>query len=254
MGFFDAIIFGIVEGITEFFPISSTGHLLLTARLLGIAESNFVKTFQIAIQLGAIFAVVALYGRSLILNRKILSRVAVAFLPTAVLGFFLYKVIKNVFMGNAKLVLWSLFLGGLLLIIFELLYREGEKIEETLEDISYGQSFLIGVFQAIAVIPGVSRAAATIVGGLLLGLKRKTIVEFSFLLAIPTMAAATGYDLIKNAAVFSAGQLWLLLCGFLVSFFVATLSIRSLLYYIQRLNFIAFGVYRIVIAIIFLFI
>ena len=251
MNFFEAVVFGVVEGITEFLPISSTGHLILTAHLLKLPESDFLKTFQIAIQFGAILAVVVLYGRSLILNRKILSRVAVAFLPAAGLGFIFYKVIKNVLLENESVVLWSLFLGGIFLVCFELFYSKKEALGGELEDISFGQSFIIGIFQAVAVVPGVSRAAATIIGGLLLGLKRKTIVEFSFLLAIPTMAAATGYDLFKNAVVFSSQDVILLACGFAVSFIVAVFSIRFLLHYIKNHNFMVFGIYRILVALLF---
>lgn len=254
MSFFDAVLLGIVEGITEFLPISSTGHLILATRLLGIPESDFVKSFHITIQLGAILAVIVLYGKSLLVNRKILSRVAVAFLPTAFLGFILYKVIKHVFLGSEQIVLWSLFLGGVFLILFERFYQKHGGTVGDLEKISYRQSFLIGVFQSLAVVPGVSRAAATIIGGLILGLKRKTIVEFSFLLAIPTMAAAAGYDLMKSAAVFSGGQFSVLLCGFFVSFVLAILGIKFFLHFIVRHDFTSFGVYRVLVALLFWFV
>jgi len=253
MNLLHAVIFGIVEGITEFLPISSTGHLILTARLLGILQSDFLKSFEIAIQLGAILSVIVLYWRSLLIDFRVMKRVTAAFIPTAILGFIFYKAAKSNLLGNDKVVLWALFLGGIFLIIFELLYREKKDAREGLCEISYSQAALIGVIQTIAIIPGVSRAAATICGGLILGLKRKTIVEFSFLLAVPTMLAATGLDLMKSAAAFTSQQFLFLAAGFLVSFAVAIISIKFLLNFIKRNNFISFGVYRVIAALIFWF-
>lgn len=254
MNLFHVFIFGIVEGITEFLPVSSTGHLMLTAHLLNFKQTEFIKSFEISIQLGAILAVVVLYRKTLIKGWQIWKRILAAFLPTACIGFVLYKVIKKILLGSNGVVLWALFLGGVLLIIFELLYKEKEGAADTVDSISYKQSFCIGLFQSIAVIPGVSRAAATIVGGLSLGLKRKTIVEFSFLLAIPTMLAATALDLAKSANAFNAGQLFLLGAGFCVSFVVAAAAIKFLLHFIKRHNFILFGIYRIGIAVLFWFV
>jgi len=199
MNFLDVIILGIVEGITEFLPISSTGHLILASHLLGLNQTGFLKSFEIAIQLGAILSVVVLYGRSLLINAAVLKRVFVAFAPTAIFGLVFYNTIKKSLLGDSNVVLWSLFLGGIFLIIFEIVHREKDAQEEIIS-ITYPQALLIGVFQSVAMIPGVSRSAATIVGGLMIGLKRKTIVEFSFLLAVPTMGAATALDLMKNAS------------------------------------------------------
>ena len=248
MNLFDAIIFGIVEGISEFLPISSTGHLMLTARLLELSQTDFLKSFEIMIQLGAILSVIVLYGKSLLVRVEVLKRVLAAFIPTAIIGFLLYKMIKKIFLAHNGIVLWSLFLGGIILIVFELLHHEKEDHTEDLSRISYPKAITIGIFQSIAIIPGVSRSAATIIGGLMLGIKRKTIVEFSFLLAIPTMCAATGLDLIKNAHSFSSDQFAFLSIGFITSFIVALLSIKFLLYFIQRNNFVWFGVYRVAVA------
>lgn len=249
------IILGIVEGITEFLPISSTGHLILTSKLLSLTDSEFLKTFQIVIQLGAILAVVVLYWRKLLINKEILKRVTVAFLPTAVIGLIFYKIIKTYLLSNALLVVYSLFIGGIILIIFEWWYKNNFKKKELIDDIekiSYKQSVLIGVFQSLAMIPGVSRSGATIIGGLGLGLSRVLIVEFSFLLAVPTMVAATGLDLIKNWNIFNSNQeILLLLIGFIVSFVVAIFSIKFLLSFIKKYDFSSFGLYRIIIAIIF---
>ena len=253
MNFVSAVIFGIVEGISEFLPISSTGHLILTAHLLKLEQTEFLKSFEIAIQLGAIFSVVVLYGRCLA-NFKLMKKVMVAFVPTAIIGLVFYKIIKKVLLNSHYTVLWALFLGGVFLIIFELFHRGREGSTEETSSISYPQAFTIGIFQSIAIIPGVSRAAATIIGGLMLGLKRKTIVEFSFLLAIPTMAAAVALDLVKSAGAFTSADFSFLLVGFLVSFIVALLSIKFLLQFIKNHNFIPFGIYRIILALLFLLI
>jgi len=253
MDIFGALILGIVEGISEFLPISSTGHLILASRLLGIFQTEFVKTFEIAIQLGAILSVVVLYWKKFLLNIEVLKRVFVAFLPTAAIGFVLYKFIKKFLMGNSLIVVWSLFLGGLFLIIFELFHREKKDAVSEIPSISYRQAAVIGVFQAVAVIPGVSRSAATIIGGLMLGLRRDVIVEFSFLLAVPTMLAATLLDLYKNSNLSDRSQFTVLGVGFATSFVAAIFAIKFLINFIKKHNFIPFGVYRILLAISFWF-
>ncbi len=260
MNLLHALIFGAVEGITEFIPISSTGHLILTAKILGIAESEFVKSFEIIIQLGAILAVVVLYFKTFFRNIEALKRIIVAFIPTGILGLAFYKLVKTYLLGNSTVVLSALFIGGIIIVLFELFHREPAHATELrrvpheahaapeIEKISYRKAFFIGVFQSIAMVPGVSRSAATIIGGLFLGLKRTAATEFSFLVAVPTMAAATGLDLVKNASSFSFGQIDLLLVGFAVSFFVALLSVRLLLKFVKTHTFLPFGVYRIVAA------
>ncbi len=251
MTIIQAIILGIVEGITEFLPVSSTGHLILTGKLLGIVDSDFLKSFDIVIQLGAILAVVVLYWRRFALNHETWKKVLVAFVPTAILGFLLYKVLKEYLLSNAALVVWSLFLGGVALIAFELWHKRRLLQGERDSGITIKKSFALGVVQALAIIPGVSRSGATIVGGLLMGISREKIVEFSFLLAVPTMAAATAYDLYKSAGNFAVGEFHVLAIGFIVSFVVALASIKWLLYFVKNHTFIAFGVYRIIIALIF---
>lgn len=253
MNYLHAIIFGVVEGITEFLPISSTGHLILTAKLLGLTQDKFLTSFEIAIQLGAILSVIVLYRKSLLRNWNVLSRVIAAFIPTAVLGLLLYKIVKKVLIHGESVVVWSLFLGGIFLILFEWRYKEKENSVEDISQMTFRQAMLIGAFQSLAMIPGLSRSAATICGGLILGLKRKTIVEFSFLLAVPTMLAATVLDLLKSADAFSGAQWQFLSLGFLISFGVAILSIKFLLQVIRRHNFTAFGIYRIFAALAFWF-
>jgi undecaprenyl-diphosphatase len=252
MTLLQAIILGVVEGFTEFLPISSTAHLILASQLLGLEQTEFQKTFEIAIQLGAILSVILLYWRKF-LNLQVLARVITAFIPTGILGFALYKVVKTYFMDSEAIVLWSLFLGGAVLIVFELLHREADDAVADVEAIPYSKCALIGVFQSISMIPGVSRAGATIVGGLILGLSRSTIVEFSFLLAVPTMLAATLYDLYKNAASFAPQEFGVLAAGFIASFVVALIAIKFLLAYVRTNTFIPFGIYRILVAAAFAF-
>jgi len=254
VNFLDVVIFGIVEGISEFLPISSTGHLILTASLLKISQSEFIKSFEIAIQLGAILSVVVLYREKLIKSLDIWKRLLVAFIPSALIGGLFYKIIKKYFLGDNNVVIWSLFIGGLFLIIFELFHRERKEAIEELKEVSYPQALIIGLFQSIAIIPGVSRAAATVIGGLAVGLKRKTVVEFSFLLAVPTMLAATVFDLYKSAQVFKTEEFISLGLGFVVSFLVAIAAIKFLIAFIKKHSFIVFGVYRIIIALVFWFI
>lgn len=254
MELWHSLVLSVVEGITEFLPISSTGHLILAGHVLQIPQTEFLKSFNIAIQLGAILAVVVLYWRRLLTEAAVIKRVAVAFVPTAVLGLIFYKIIKHFLLGSAQVVIWALFLGGIFLIIFEMLHKEGPDAVDDMAKISLKNAFLIGVFQSMAMVPGVSRSAATIIGGLVLGLKRKTIVEFSFLLAVPTMAAATALDLFKSAGSFTAEQFGALAVGFVVSFLVAIAAIKFLLHFIKNHTFISFGIYRVLIAIIAFFV
>ena len=250
MDFITALILGIVQGISEFLPISSTGHLILASHLMGLRHTEFLKSFEIAIQAGTILSVVALYWRSLMVDFEVIKRLAVAFLPTGLLGLTLYRLIKGYLLGSETVVLCSLLIGGILIIAFERWYREGENATGELRAMSYKNALIVGLFQSVAMIPGVSRSAATILGGLLLGLKRKTIVEFTFLLAVPTMLAATGYDLIKSGSQFSLDQVQYLLIGFVTAFVVALLSIKFLLRFIKTHTFIPFGIYRIVLVIV----
>lgn len=250
MDFLTAIILGVIEGLTEFLPISSTGHLILAAQLLNTPQTEFVKSFEIAIQLGAILSIAVLYWRSLLLNFRIIKRLFVSFVPTGIVGLLLYRVFKQLLLGNQTIVLITMFAGGVFIVFFERFYPEKQNIEN-MEDISYKQCVMIGIFQSLAIIPGVSRAAPTILGGLALGLKRRTIVEYSFLLAVPTFVIATGYDLIQSAGGFSFAQFNILVVGFVSAFVVAILAVKSLLSYVKNHDFTAFGIYRIIIALAF---
>lgn len=252
MDIFQAIILGVVEGITEFLPISSTGHLILTNTLLGIPATEVTKSFEIAIQLGAMCAVVALYFRSFF-DLNILKRLVVGFIPTGIVGFTVYPYVKAVLLGSPLVVVIALAIGGVLLIAFEMLHIEADESRADIASMPYARAALIGLAQSIAVIPGVSRSAATILGGLMLKMPRATIVEFSFLLAVPTIAAATALDLLKSYAAFSLADIAPLAVGFTVSFVVALASLRFLLQYVRNHSFVAFGVYRILVAAVFYF-
>jgi undecaprenyl-diphosphatase len=252
MDIIHSIILSIVEGFTEFLPISSTGHLILASDLLKITQTEFVKSFEIIIQLGAILAVVALYFKKLISGIEIWKKLLVAFIPSAILGYIFYSLIKSFLIGNTLVVLASLFLGGVALLILEYYYKEDKKSADKIENISYKQAFQIGCFQVISMIPGVSRAAATIAGGMLVGLKRQAATEFSFLLAIPTMAAATGLDLLKVGFNFSGQEMLILAIGFIGAFVSALIAVKFLINFVKSHTFNSFAVYRILLALIFL--
>ena len=243
-----AVVLGIVEGITEFLPISSTAHLILASKALRLQDTEFLKSFEIIIQLGAILSVVVLYWKRF-LSLDVLKKLVVAVIPTGVIGLTVYKAIKGYLLGNVTVVLWTLLIGGIALIIFERFQQRDDR-DVDFSEISYRKAFLIGLFQAIAVIPGVSRSAATIVGGSLLGVSKRTIVEFSFMLAVPTMIAASGLELVKNRSAID-GNFGILAIGFVVSFLTAILAIKSFLSYIKKRDFSAFGWYRIVLAVVF---
>lgn len=245
MSLLHAIILGIVEGITEFLPVSSTAHLILASKLLAL-DSEFVKSFEIIIQFGAILSVVVLYWNRF-WNWDVLKKLVVAVIPTGVIGLTVYKAVKSYLLGNVTVVLLALLIGGIALILFER-FRESVDTEVDFTEITYRRAFLIGLFQAIAVIPGVSRSAATIVGGSLIGVSKRTIVEFTFMLAVPTMLAATGLELVKGRDAL-AGNYGILAVGFVVSFITAIVAIKSFLGYIKKRSFAAFGWYRIALAV-----
>lgn len=253
MDILQAIILGIVEGISEFLPISSTGHLILVSNLLQISQTEFVKTFEIAIQSGAILAVVLLYWKRALGDLELGKRIFVAFIPTAIIGFILYKAIKQFLIGNVYVVLFALLTGGIALILIELIFKRSSnhKEGEPFKLPSYKQSLGIGIFQSIAVIPGVSRSAASIVGGMILGTNRDTAVEFSFLLAVPTILAATLLDLSSTQFSFSQNEWLLLFAGFLTSFASSIIAIRWFIKFVATNTFIPFGIYRIILAIIY---
>ncbi len=252
MHFGDAIILGIVEGLTEFLPISSTAHLLLVERLLSIPVGGFASTFAIGIQLGAIAAVVNVYWRTLISDFGLWKKIAAAFIPTALIGLALHSYVKTYLFASLSIIAWALLLGGIVLLIAEWLLKKREETTSETASMTYAQALMIGLFQSLALVPGVSRAAATIIGGMSLGISRQAIVQFSFVLAIPTMLAATALDLLKSDFTFSSQEWGLFAVGFVVAWIVALIAIKFLLRFIERHTFIIFGIYRIILGLILL--
>jgi undecaprenyl-diphosphatase len=256
MDWMQAVVLGIVEGLTEFLPISSTAHLMLTSRLLGLPEppSDFVKTFEIVIQPGAVLAVVLLYWHRFFVEWRVLLRVVVAFVPTGAIGLAVYPIVKGYLLDSISISLAALAIGGFILIVFELWHRDRPETVSILAKVPFWKCVVIGICQALAVIPGVSRSAATIVSGLALGLSRKAAVEFSFLLAVPTLAAASCLELWHQwwrSDSIPVEHIHLLLIGFVVSFVAAILTVQLFLRFIRTHLFIGFGVYRIVLAAVF---
>ena len=251
MNIIQSIILSIIEGLTEFLPISSTGHMILASSIMNIPDHAFLTTFEISIQIGAIMAIVLLYAKRFLQGISIYLKLAIAFLPTGILGFLAYPYIKT-YLFNPIIVTISLILGGIVLILIDKKVVGQESKTAELESISYKNAFFIGLFQSISMIPGVSRAAATIVGGIFNGLDKKQAIEFSFLLAVPTMFAATGYDLYKTTIGFSGHEIFLMSLGLVVAFITAWIAVKVFIKIVQNYGFKYFGYYRIIIGIIFL--
>jgi undecaprenyl-diphosphatase len=253
MNLIQSIILAIIEGITEFLPVSSTGHMILASSIMKIQDVAFVKTFEISIQLGAILAIVMIYAKRFLQGLSIYMKLGIAFFPTAVAGFFAYDFIKT-YLFNSTIVAFSLVTGGIVLILIDKKVVRQDSRVNNLEDISFRNAFFIGLIQCFSMIPGVSRAAATIIGGVFNGLDKKQATEFSFLLAVPTMFAATGYDLLKTSVIFSRQEIFLLVTGLLIAFFTAWIAVKIFLKIVENYGFKHFGYYRIIIGIIFLII
>lgn len=255
MDIIQAVIMGIVEGLTEFLPISSTGHMILAGHFLGIdQESDFVKTFEIAIQLGSILAVVFVLYQRFLKGIDIWIKLMISFVPTGLIGFFAYKYIKTLFVPQT--VAYMLIFGGIIFLWVEWRSKKVSaktNVKNELDEISYKEALIIGLCQSLAMIPGTSRSGATIVAGLLAGFSRTLAAEFSFMLAIPTMFAATAYDIYKNIHIIHSHNLSLLFIGSLVAFFTALFSIKFFLGFVSRFNYVPFGIYRILIGSLMLF-
>lgn len=251
MTLFQSILIAIIEGLTEFLPISSTGHMILASTALGIHEDEFVKTFEVFIQLGAILAIALMYIKRFLRSLTIYFKLITAFLPTAVVGLLAYDFIKA-YLFNPVVVSVSLILGGVVLLFIDKKVLQQRTTVAEVEDISYKNAFFIGLCQCLSMVPGTSRAAATIIGGVFNGLDRKQAMEFSFLLAVPTMMAAGGYDLLKTDLAFTSEQLGLLAIGFVVAFVSAWVAVKLFLTYVSTHGFMVFGWYRIVLGLLFL--
>ena len=252
MNFLHVLILSAVEGLTEFLPISSTGNMILVSKLLGLAETDFVKTFEIVIQLGAILAIVVLYFKKFISSFSLIKKLIVAFIPTGIVGIILYPFIKNVLLGSSAITLNALFWGGVAIIGVEWYLKRKKTVVKKPSEVTYRQALLIGTFQSLSVVPGVSRAAATIIGGLLTGLDRETATEFSFLLAVPTMVAASALDIFKSRqTILHGGGLSTILIGTVLSFGFAILAVKFLVNYVKKHDFTSFGIYRIILSAVF---
>ena len=243
MNYFEAIILAIIEGLTEYLPVSSTGHMIIGSSMMGIASDKFVKMFTIAIQFGAILSVVVLYWKRFFQSIDFYLKLFVAFLPAAVIGFLLNDYI-DALLENVIVVAFSLMIGGVVLLFVDKWFKYQENDPD---EMTYGKALAVGFFQVIAMVPGVSRSAATIIGGLTQNLTRTAAAEFSFFLAVPTMFAATAYKMLKfqKEVGFTLENIPVLLVGNVIAFVVAMVAIKSFITFLTKHGFEMFGWYRI---------
>lgn len=247
MTYFQAFIIAVIEGLTEFLPVSSTGHMMITTAILGMEATPFVKLFTVAIQLGAILSVVVLYFKRFFKSVDFYKKLIIAFIPCAIAGVLLGDWI-DAQLENVQGVAVALFMGGIILLFVDKWFKNSDKTEE--DDISNRTAFMIGIFQCLALFPGVSRSASTIIGGLSQKLSRQSAAEFSFFLAVPTMFAATAkklLDFYKDGMTVTSDQISLLVFGNIVAFIVAALAIKSFIGFLNKHGFKWFGVYRIIV-------
>jgi undecaprenyl-diphosphatase len=252
MSIFQAVVLAIIEGITEFLPVSSTGHMIIGSSVLGIAENPFVKNYTVIIQFGAILSVLVLYWKRFFKSIDFYLKLFVAFIPAAIIGFLANDYI-DMLLENVIVVAVTLLLGGIFLLFVDKIFEQNEKNPDS--EPSLKSAFIIGVFQVIAMIPGVSRSAATIIGGLTQKLTRKAAAEFSFFLAVPTMFAATCYKLLKiyqSETGFTSHDIQVLAVGNIVAFIVALLAIKLFIGFLTKHGFKVFGWYRIVVGLVIL--
>ena len=251
MTIIDSITLGVVEGLTEFLPISSTGHLIAVSKFLGLEQTNAHKAFEVAIQLGSILAVLFLFVKRLLVDKMLWLKIIIAFLPTAIFGFLFYKTIKALF--GVESVAIMLIIGGFIFLIVEYFRRNhDDSKDKTIDDLTVKEALTIGLFQSLSMVPGTSRSGATMIGGLFTGLSRKSAAEFSFLLAIPTMFVATFYDLYKTRNDMIIDDYSLLAVGFVTAFIVAFFTVKAVMNFLTTHTFIVFGIYRIIFGILLL--
>lgn len=241
MNLIQAIILAIIEGLTEFLPISSTGHMIIASAVMGINNLEFTKIFTVNIQFGAILSVVVLYFRRFFQSVDFYVKLFVAFIPAAIFGLLLGDLIDQL-LENVAVVAVSLLLGGVVLLFIDKFFQQANQ---DIDSVDYRKAFTIGLFQCLALVPGVSRSAATIIGGMAQNLTRKAAAEFSFFLAVPTMFAASGYKLLKDYEYIQPQDIQILLIGNVVAFIVAMLAIRFFINFLTKYGFKLFGYYRI---------
>ena len=258
MTIFDSILFGIVEGLTEFLPISSTAHLIITSKFLNIPSNDFIKFFEIFIQTGAILSVIVLYFKYILKNKDLIIKIIISFIFTSLIALPLYKIIKNIFFESMSLIIFNMIFLGIIIIILEILIKKNKIfINKDLQSLTIKDAILIGIAQALSVMPGVSRAGAVILIMFLLKYKREEAVLYSFLLSVPTIISAGLFDLYKmgfDKIFLSAQNLNIVIFGFLSSFISALIVIKLFIMYLQRNDLKIFGYYRIILGIILYFI
>lgn len=251
MSLVQSIILAIIEGVTEFLPVSSTGHMIIASSVMGIEANPFVKLFTVAIQLGAILSVVVLYWKRFFKSFDFYLKIGVAFIPSVVAGLF-FKEYVDALLERVDVVGYTLLIGGVFFLFMDKIFNSESHPDQ---QISYPRAFKIGLFQVIAMIPGVSRSAATIIGGLSQKLTRKNAAEFSFFLAVPTMFAATvlsGYSYYSDGYSLTSDEVSILIVGNIAAFIVAMIAIKSFINFLTKHGFRLFGYYRIVVGVIIL--
>ncbi|PIQ73625.1 undecaprenyl-diphosphatase [Candidatus Roizmanbacteria bacterium CG11_big_fil_rev_8_21_14_0_20_36_8] len=256
MNLLNVIILGIVEGISEFLPISSTYHLIITSWIIGVSETEFVKLFQVVIQVGAILSVVLLYWKEIISSKSLLAKLIISFIPTGIVGLFFYKVIKNVFFENLIASTLVFITVGIVFVLIEKAIKEEKiTINKKLKELTIWQAIFIGLFQACAIVPGVSRSGAVLIGMLIFGYNRNDSAKYSFMLSIPTISAAALFDLVKSREVLMVdqSQYLILLIGAIIAFISAYFGVLWLIKYLQNHSLVIFGWYRIGLGILLLF-
>lgn len=245
MDIFQAIIIGIIEGFTEFLPISSTGHMIIASEFMGLPQDGAIKAYEVIIQFAAILSVMLIYKEKISFKKVDLwMKLMAAFMPLAIVGFIFKDQIKALF--SIEVVAWMFIIGGILFLIVEYFYKEQPYHVNEVEQTTYKQAMWVGFAQLFSFIPGTSRAGATIIGGMLAGLDRKTASDFSFLLAIPVMGAVSSYDLLKHYHEFTGANWSAFVIGFVVAFVVAYITVKLFLAFIQKFSFVPFGIYRII--------
>lgn len=255
MNIIQVMLLSLVEGTTEFLPVSSTFHLIVTAGLLGLRQTDFVKLFEVVIQAGSILAVCALFYRRVLDNPVIIRKIIIGFIPTALIGFVLYKVIKTVFFDSSFLMLGAFIIVGYIFVLFEQRVSNGKHtLSKSIVSLSDREAFMVGIAQALAVVPGVSRAGAVMLALMGMKYKREEAALFSFYLAVPTILAASAYDLYKMREIVSSANAEFLAIGFVGAFISAYAGVRWFIRYLQSHSLASFGWYRIVLGIILLFV
>lgn len=251
MGILESIILGIIEGFTEFLPISSTGHLIVASKFLGIDQTSVNTAYEVIIQFAAILAVILNYPDKFSIKKiNLWTKIFVAFLPIASIGFVFSSQIKELF--SVHVVAYMFIIGGFVFLVVEKYYKEDKTHIDDVEKVGFKQAIYIGLAQVFALIPGTSRAGSSIIGAMLAGLNRKASAEFSFLLAFPVMCATTGYDILKHYNEFVNVNLTPLIIGFITAFIVAFITIKLFLKFLEKFTFVAFGIYRILFGILLL--